>query len=160
MSRSYHQRKSSTNNNSSRADYRRTITASSRNRQSNSTIKRNIKLRSPKCQLNFKISTKTLANQSQIKTKTLPETTSLPKHTVYTRDNDSMSKSIKIKSTKQGKLHKPPIVNPLKKKLVTKCPLTKKKQTNTLLTTTIHLHKMKIHRDYLNKRNTSSIKVR
>ena len=65
-----------------RADYRRATTTSSRNRQSNSTIKRNIKLRSPKCQLNFKISTKTPAHQLQIKTKTLPETTSHPKHTV------------------------------------------------------------------------------
>ena len=65
-----------------RADYRMAITTSSRNRQSNSTIKGNMKLRSPKCQLNFKISTKTLANQSQIKTKTIPETISHPKHTV------------------------------------------------------------------------------
>ena len=33
-----------------RADYRRAITTSSRNRQSNSTMKRNIKLQLPKCQ--------------------------------------------------------------------------------------------------------------
>ena len=39
-----------------RADYRMAVTTSSRNRQSNSTMKRNIKLRSPKCQLNFKTS--------------------------------------------------------------------------------------------------------
>ena len=48
----------------------------------------------------------------------------------------------------------------MKKKLATKCPLTNKEQTNTLLTTTIHLHTMQIHRDDLNKRNMSSIKVR
>ena len=40
-----------------RADYQRAITTSLRNWQSNSTIKRNAKLRSPKCQLNFKTST-------------------------------------------------------------------------------------------------------
>ena len=57
------------------------------------------------------------------------------------------------------KLHKPPIANPRKKKLVTKCPLTKKQQTNSLLTTQIHLHTTQIHRDDRNKRNTSSIKV-
>ena len=65
-----------------RADYRRVITTSSKNRQSNSTIKRNIKLQSPKCQLNFKTSTKFLTNQSQIQTKTQPGTTSHPKHVV------------------------------------------------------------------------------
>ena len=61
--------KSSTNNKSSRyqrADYRRAITTSSRNRQSYSTIKRNIKLRSLKFQLHFKTSIKILAIPSQI----------------------------------------------------------------------------------------------
>ena len=143
-----------------RADYRRVITTSSKNRQSNSTIKRNIKLQSPKCQLNFKTSTKFLTNQSQIQTKTQPETTSHPKHIVQTRDNDNISKSIKRKDPKQGKLHKTPIANPTKKKLATKCPLTKKQQTNTLLTTQIHLHTTQIHRDERNKRNTSSITAR
>ena len=37
-----------------RADYWRTVTTSSKNRQSNSTIKRNMKLQSLNCQLNFK----------------------------------------------------------------------------------------------------------
>ena len=109
-----------------RTDYRRAITTSSRNRQSNFSIKRNIKLQSPKCQLNFKTSTKFLTNQSQIQIKTQPETTSHPKHIVQTRDNDSISKSIKRKDPKQGKLHKAPTAYPTKKKLVTKCPLTKK----------------------------------
>ena len=108
------------------ADYRRAITTSSRNRQSNSTIERNIKLQSPKYQLNFKTSTKILTNQPQIRTKTQPETTSHPKHIVQTRDNDNISKSIKRKDAKQGKLHKPPTVNPPQKKLANKCPLTKK----------------------------------
>ena len=112
-----------------RADYRMEVTTSSRNGQSNSTFKRNIKLRSPKCQLNFKTSTKILANQSHIQTKTQPETTTHTKHMVHTRDNDSISKSIKRKDAKQGKLQ-----------LATKCPLTKKQQTNTLLTTQVHLH--------------------
>ena len=65
-----------------RTDYWRAITTSSRNRQSNFSNKRNIKLQSPKCQLNFKTSTKFLTNQSQIQTKTQPETTSHPKHLV------------------------------------------------------------------------------
>ena len=109
-----------------RADYRREVTTSSRNGQPNSTFKTNIKLRSPKCQLNFKTSTKILANQSHIQTKTQPETTTHPKHMVQTRDNDNISKSIKRKDAKQGKLHKPPTVNPPQKKLANKCPLTKK----------------------------------
>ena len=143
-----------------RADYWRAVTTSSKNRQSNSTIKRNIKLRSPKCQLNFKTSTKILADQSQIQTKTQSETTSHPKQIVQTRNNDNISKNIKRKDAKQGKLHKPPTANPPKKKLATKCPLTKKQQTNTLLTTQISLHTTQIHRDDRNKWNTSSIKVR
>ena len=141
------------------AHYRRAITTSSRNRQLNSTIKRNVKLLSPKCQLNFKTSTQILANQSQIQTKTQPETTSHPKHIVQTRDNGNICESIKRKDAKQGKLHKPPIANPPKKKLATKFPLTKKQQTNTLLTTQIHLHTTQIHRNDCNKRNMSSIKV-
>ena len=80
-----------------RADYRKTIKISSRNRQSNSTVKRNVKLRSSKCQLNFKTSTKILADQSQIQTKTQTKTTSHLKHTVQRRDNDNISKSIKKK---------------------------------------------------------------
>ena len=143
-----------------RADYWRAVTTSSKNRQSNSTIKRNIKLRSPKCQLNFKISTKILANQSKIQTKTQPETTSHPKHIVQTRNNDNISKNIKIKDATQGKLHKPPTANPPKKKLAIKCPLTKKQQINNLLTTQINLHTTQIHRGGRNKWNTSSIKVR
>ena len=143
-----------------RTDYRRAITTSSRNRQSNFSIKRNIKLQSPKCQLNFKTSTKIFTNQSQIQTKTQPETTSHPKHIVQTRDNDNISKSIKTKDPKQGKLHKTPTANPTKKKLATKCPLTKKQQTNTLLTTQIHLHTTQIHRDERNKQNTSIISAR
>ena len=139
-----------------RADYRRVITTSSKNRQSNSTIKRNIKLQSPKCQLDFKTSTKILTNQSQIHTKMQPETISHPKHIIQTSDNDNISKSIKRKDTKQGKLKKKPITNPPKKKLATKCPLTTKQQTNTLLTTKIHLHTMQIHRDEPNKWNMSS----
>ena len=86
-----------------RTDYRRAITTSSRNRQSNFSIKRNIKLQSPKCQLNFKTSTKFLTNQSQIQTKTQPETTSHPKHIVQTRVNDNISKSIKRKDAKAKK---------------------------------------------------------
>ena len=89
-----------------RADYRRVIWTSSRNRQSNSTIKRNIKLQSPKCQLDFKTSIKILTNQSQIHTKMQPETISHPKHIIQTSDNDNISKSIKRKDTKQGKLKK------------------------------------------------------
>ena len=81
--------------------------------------------------LNFEI----LADQSQIQTKTQAKRTSDPKHIVQTRDNDNICKSIKRKDAKQGKLHKPPISNLPKKKLVTKCPLTKKQQTNSLLTT-------------------------
>ena len=65
-----------------RADCRRAITTLSRNRQSKSTIKRNIKLQSPKCQLNFKTSSKILTNQSRIQTKMQPETTSHLKHIV------------------------------------------------------------------------------
>ena len=91
-----------------RTDYRRAITTSSRNRQSNFSIKRNIKLQSPKCQLNFKTSTKFLTNQSQIQTKTQPETTSHPKHIVHTRDNDNISKSIKRKDPKQTQNFKKP----------------------------------------------------
>ena len=68
---------------------------------------------------------------------------------VQTRDNDNISKSIKRKDAKQGKLQ-----------LATKCPLTKKQQTNNLLTTQVHLHTTQIHRGDRNKRNTSSIKVR
>ena len=68
---------------------------------------------------------------------------------VQTRDNDNISKSIKRKDTKQGKLQ-----------LATKCPLTKKQQTNNLLTTQVHLHTTQIHRGDRNIRNTSSIKVR
>ena len=79
---------------------------SSRNWQSNFSIKKNIKLQSPKCQLNFKRSTKFLTNQSQIQTKTQPETVSHPKHIVQARDNDNISKSIKRKDAKQGKLQK------------------------------------------------------
>ena len=139
-----------------RTDYRRAITTSSRNRQSNFSIKRNIKLQSPKCQLNFKTSTKFLTNQSQIQTKTQPETTSHPKHIVQTRNNDNISQSIKRKDAKQGKLHKTPIANPTKKKLATKCPFTKKQETNSLLITQIHLHITQTHRDERNKQNTSS----
>ena len=86
-----------------RADYRKAITTLSRNRQSNSTIKRNVKLRSPKYQLNFNTSTKILADQSQIQTKTQLEITSQPKQIVQRRDNDNISKSIK---RKDAKLHK------------------------------------------------------
>ena len=50
-----------------RTDNRRVITTSSRNRQSNFFIKRNIKLQSLKCQLNFK-TIKFFTNQSQIQT--------------------------------------------------------------------------------------------
>ena len=132
---------------------------SSRYRKSTSTIKRNVKLCSAKYQLNFKPSTKILADQSQIQTKTQPKTTSDPKHMVQTRENDNISKSIKRKDAKQGKLHKNPIANPPKKKLATKCPLTKKQQTNSLLATQIHLNTTQIHRDDCSKRNTSSIKV-
>ena len=97
-------------------DYRNAIITSSRNWQSNSTIKRNIKLRSPKFQLNFKPSTKILADQSHIQTKMQPKTISHPKHIVQTRDNDSIGKGIKRKDAKQGNLHKTPIKNPPKKK--------------------------------------------
>ena len=116
-------------------------------------------MQSPKCQLNFKPSTKILADQSQIQTKTQLKTTSDPKHIVQTRDNDNISKSIKRKDAKQGKLHKPPIANLPKKKLASKCPLTKKQQTNSLLTTQIHLNTTQIHRDDRNKRNMSSTKL-
>ena len=63
---------------------------------------------------------------------------------VQARDNDNISKSIKRKDAKQGKLHKPPIANPLEKKLATECSLTKKQQTNSLLTTQIYLHTTQI----------------
>ena len=94
-----------------------------------------------------------------MQTKSQPETMSHPEHTVQTRDNNNISNSIKRKDTKQEKLHKSPIVNPPKKKLATKCPLTRKKQTNTLLTTQMHVHTMQIHKDDRSERNTSSIKV-
>ena len=142
-----------------RPDQWTTIATSSRHRQSNSIVKRNVKLWSPKCQLNFIASTKILANQTQIQTKTQPETISHPKHIVQTRDNGNISKSIKKKDTKQEKFHKTPIANPPKKKLEAKCPLTNKQQSNTLLTTQIHLQTTSIHKDVCNKRNTSSIKV-
>ena len=99
-----------------RVYYRRAVTTSSRNRHSNSTIKRNIRLQSPKCQLNFKTSTKILANQSQIQTKTQRQTTSHPKHIAQTRNNDNISKNIKRKDAEQGKLHKSPTANRPKKK--------------------------------------------
>ena len=89
-----------------------------------------------------------------------PGTTSHPKHTVKTRGSDNISKSIKRKVAKQGKLYKPPIANPPKEKLATKCTLTKKQRTNILLTTQIHEHIAQIHRDHRNEWNTSSIKVR
>ena len=89
-----------------------------------------------------------------------PGTTSHPKHTVKTRGSDNISKSIKRKVAKQGKLYKPPIANPPKEKLATKCTLTKKQRTNILLTTQIHEHIAQIHRDDRNEWNTSSIKVR
>ena len=91
-----------------RADYQRAITTLSRNRQSNFSIKKNIKQQSPKCQLNFKTPTKFLTNQSQIQTKTQPETTSHPKHIVQTRVNDKISKSIKRKDAKAKKTSKKP----------------------------------------------------
>ena len=75
-----------------------------------------------------------------------PETTLHPKHIVQTRNNNNISKNIERKDAKQGKLNKPPTANPLKKKLMTKCLLTKKQQTNTLPTTQISLHTMQIHR--------------
>ena len=86
-----------------RPDQWTTIATSSRHRQSNSIVKRNVKLWSPKCQLNFITSTKILANQTQIQTKTQPETISHPKHIVQTRDNDNISKSIKRKKTQSKK---------------------------------------------------------
>ena len=67
---------------------------------------------------------------------------------------------MKRKGAKQGKLHEPRTANPPKKKLGTKCPLTKKQQTSTLLTTQINLHTTQIHRNDHNKWNTFSVKVR
>ena len=109
-----------------RADYWRAITTSSRNQKSNSTIKRNIKLQSPKCQLNFKTLTKIWTNQSQIQTKTQPETKSQPKHIVQARDNDNISRSMKRKDARKGKLQNSPTANTPKKNLANKCHLTKK----------------------------------
>ena len=75
---------------------------------------------------------------------------------VQTRDKRiNISKSIERKDAKQGKLHKPPIANPPKEKLATKCPLNKKQQSNSLLTTQIHLHATQIHTDDPNTGNTS-----
>ena len=54
-------------------------------------------------------------------------------------------------------LRTPFLANPTKKKLMTKCPLTKKHNT---LTTQMHLHTTQIHRDERNKHNTSSITAR
>ena len=79
-----------------------------------------------KCSTNNKTVDYQWAYQPQIRTKTQPETTSHPKHIAQTRDNNNISKSIKRKDAKQGKLHKPPPVNPPQKKLANKCPLTKK----------------------------------
>ena len=110
-----------------KADYRRAITTSSTNRHSDSTIKRNIKLQSPKCQLNFKTFTKFLANQPQTQPETQSETTSHPKHIAETRDKSNISKKIKRKDAKQGELQNIPIGNPPKKKPDTKYPLMKKK---------------------------------
>ena len=47
-----------------------------------------------------------------------------PKTYCTSRRNNNIGKSIKRKNAKQGKLHKPPIANPPRKKLATKCPLT------------------------------------
>ena len=52
-----------------RPDSRRAITTSSRNRQTLQNRQKYIKLRSPKLQLNWKTSTKILANQTQSKLK-------------------------------------------------------------------------------------------
>ena len=105
----------------------------SRNQKSNSTIKRNIKLQSPKCQLNFKTLTKILTNQPQIQTKTQSETKSQAKHKVQTRDNDNISRSMKRKDVKKGKLQNPPTANTPKKKLANKCHLTKKSKPTLCL---------------------------
>ena len=71
-------------------DYQRAITTLSKNRRSNS--KRNIKLESLKCQLNFKTSTQVLTNQSQIQTKMQQETKSHPKHMVQVSTAWKMTK--------------------------------------------------------------------
>ena len=84
--------------------YRRAITTSSRNQQLNSIVKRNIKMQSQKCQLNFKTLTKILANQTQIQTKTQPETTSHPKHIIQTRNKDNTRKNIKGKTKSKKNL--------------------------------------------------------
>ena len=165
MSRDYNQRKRSpivkniwsNNKSSSRPDSSRAITTSSRNRQSNSIVQKNFKLRWSKYQLNLKTSTKILANQTQIVTKTQLETTSHTKPIIQTRDNENIKKTIKRKDTNQEKLYKPTTANSPEQKPATKCPFTRKQQTNTLFTTQIH--SMQIHKDDRNKRNTSSIKV-
>ena len=69
------------------------------NWRSNSTIKRDVNLQSPKCQFDFK-TTKILANQFQIQTKTQPEKISHPKlivcNVVATRGvNNNISPEIK-----------------------------------------------------------------
>ena len=69
------------------------------NWQSNSTIKRDVNLQSPKCQFDFK-TTEILANQLQIQTKTQPEKISHPKlivsNIVATRGvNNNISPEIK-----------------------------------------------------------------
>ena len=64
-------------------------------------------MQSQKCQLNFKTLTKILANQTQIQTKTQPETTSHPKHIIQTRNKDNTRKNIKRKDKKQEKLINP-----------------------------------------------------
>ena len=117
--------------------YRRAITTSSRNRQLNSIVKRNIKMQSQKCQLNFKTLTKILANQTQIQTKTQPETTSNITSKTYNTNKKQGQHQEKYKKERQKarKTYKPPIANPPKKKLATKFPLTKKQQTTLCLKT-------------------------
>ena len=61
-------------------------------------------MQSQKCQLNFKTLTKILANQTQIQTKTQPETTSHPKHIIQTRNKDNTRKNIKGKTKSKKNL--------------------------------------------------------
>ena len=90
-----------------------------------------------------------------------PETTSHSKHTEQTSDNGSISKSIKRKDTKQGKLHKPQLQIHRKRNSRVNDPL----QRNNKPTLCLQHRYIYIQQRYTqiidcNKRKTSSVKVR
>ena len=126
MSRDCHQWKNSTNNKGSRLP-------ESRLPEGNNNFVKKSKIKLYHQKKYQTALTKMPTNQSQIQTKTQPETKSQPKHIVQTRDNDNISRSIKRKDAKKGKLQNPPTANTPKKKLANKCHLTKKSKPTLCL---------------------------